>query len=331
MQKIASVIFIVCASAVVILGIVLDAYSKRIPIETRLNIGFMRSIDYPGSSIVVEKSLDPGSNYDRYIVSFASNGLKQFAYMTVPQRLESNEDFPVVIVVHGYQVPDLYTPDGNYILQMDAFAKNGYIVFKPDLRGHGKSQGLAESAYFTDGYTIDVLNAISSIKKYPDVNPEKIGIWAHSMGANIGLRASEISDDVKVLNLVSGVVGDYNDILRNWTDKVTYIPDRQDLELRFKGSQELISKFGQPIDNPFFWRILDPYYNVNLINCPVLIQVGLSDNQVPVEFSEKLHDRLIKNGKDSEIIKYPEANHDLDTHFVDAMNLSISFFDSKLK
>ena len=45
----------------------------------------MRQQSYPGSDIVFEETLAPGVNYDRYIVSYLSEGLKIYALLTVPQ------------------------------------------------------------------------------------------------------------------------------------------------------------------------------------------------------------------------------------------------------
>ena len=39
---------------------------------------------YPGSDITIEQTLPPGSNYQRYYVSYLSDGLKIYALLTVP-------------------------------------------------------------------------------------------------------------------------------------------------------------------------------------------------------------------------------------------------------
>lgn len=41
-----------------------------------LSIESMRNREYPGSEIVVEQTLSPGSNYKRYIASYISGGVK---------------------------------------------------------------------------------------------------------------------------------------------------------------------------------------------------------------------------------------------------------------
>jgi hypothetical protein len=54
------------------------------PIPHPLDITGMRSRQYPGSVIVIEDVLDPGVGYNRYYVSYLSEGLKIYALMTVP-------------------------------------------------------------------------------------------------------------------------------------------------------------------------------------------------------------------------------------------------------
>jgi len=161
-----------------------------------LAIDAMRARSYPGSEIAIEETLPSGSNYNQYIASYKSDGLKIFALLTIPKndlsassRLgKPKNGWPVIIFNHGYIPPEIYRTTERYIAYVDYFARNGYIVFKPDYRGNGLSEGKPEGAYYSPAYAIDDLNAISSIKKLKDVNPNKIGVWGHSMGGNITLR-----------------------------------------------------------------------------------------------------------------------------------------------
>src|SRR3989338_345000 len=151
-----------------------------------LSIESLRKGEYPGSDIVIEQTLDPGSNYQRYIASYKSEGLKIYALLTVPNRdplaspQDDNKKFPVIVFNHGYIPPTQYKTTERYIAYTDGFSRNGFIVFKPDYRGHGNSEGKPEGAYGSNAYTIDVLNAVSSVKKYKDADPERIGMWGHS-------------------------------------------------------------------------------------------------------------------------------------------------------
>ena len=49
-----------------------------------LSVAYMREQEYPGSEIVIEKKLEAGSNYQRYLASYLSEGMKQYALLTVP-------------------------------------------------------------------------------------------------------------------------------------------------------------------------------------------------------------------------------------------------------
>src|SRR5438046_9827475 len=49
------------------------AAPERLP---PLAIDAMRQRDYPGSDLVVEQTLSPGSNYRQYVASYLSDGLK---------------------------------------------------------------------------------------------------------------------------------------------------------------------------------------------------------------------------------------------------------------
>ena len=297
-----------------------------------LSIQSMRLREYPGSDIAIEETLTPGKTYTRYIVSYKSDGLKIYALLLVPNGTKPKDGWPVIILNHGYIIPSRYTPEGNYVPYADAFARNGYIVFKPNYRGHGKSEGDATSTYFSPDYTIDDLNAIASIKKYANTDPDKIGVWGHSMGGSITLRDLVIDKtDIKAASIWSGVVGNYNDIVYNWQNRVSYKPDFLDLKLRNKNYDVLKKLYGAPLENPAFWNSVDPTFFLKDIAVPVQIQVGLADTQVPSDFSKGLYNDLKSLGKTVEYFEYPGNNHDINQSFTPAMKRTISFFDRFLK
>lgn len=296
-----------------------------------LSIEELEKGSYPGSDIKIEESLSTKSTYGRYIVSYTSDSLKIYALLLIPNSEKPKDGFPVIILNHGYIIPEKYTPDGNYIPYMDAFARAGYIVFKPDFRGHGKSDGKPTSVYFASDYVIDNLNAVSSIKKYPDVNPNKIGVWGHSMGGNIALKTALIDKNIKAVSIWSGVVAPINDIIYNWQNRVSYKPDTEDLILRNQNLDYLLKKYGTPSQNPDFWDSIDPNTYLNNIQIPVQIEVGLADNQVPPDFSEGLYEKLESLGKNVEYYKYPGANHDINQSFSAAMEKTLDFFNKYLK
>ena len=172
----------------------------------------MRQQSYPGSEIVIEQTLAPGSNYSRYVVSYLSDGYKIYALMTVPNGPIPATGWPAIIFNHGYIPPAQYRTTERYVAYQDAIARSGYIVFKSDYRGHGSSQGPPEGAYGYPGYTDDVLNALASVKAFKDADPNRIGMWGHSLGGQLTLRAMVVAKDIKAGVIWGGVVAPYPNI-----------------------------------------------------------------------------------------------------------------------
>src|SRR5256885_9435016 len=205
-------------SAVSVLAPAATPRTTVLPADQTLNplaIDAMRQRDYPGSDVVVEQTLPPGSNYRRYVASYRSDGLKIFGLLTVPNGRKPAAGWPVIIFTHGYIPPAQYRTTERYVAYVDGFASHGYLVFKPDYRGHGSSEGQPSSAYGSPGYTIDVLNAVTTLQRYPDADPNRIGMWGHSLGGNITLRALVIDPRIKVAVGWGGVPATYQGLLAN--------------------------------------------------------------------------------------------------------------------
>ena len=137
---------------------------------------------------MIEQTLAPGANYSRYVVSYLSDGYRIYTLMTVPNGPVPETGWPAIIFNHGYIPPAQYRTTERYVAYPIAIARSGYIVFKSDYRGHGSSEGPPEGAYGYPGYTDDVLNTLASVKAYGDADPNRIGMWGHSLGGQLTLR-----------------------------------------------------------------------------------------------------------------------------------------------
>lgn len=300
-----------------------------------LAIQAMRERSYPGSDITIEQTLPDGSNYHQYVASYKSDGLKIYALLTVPMGDKPKNGWPVILFNHGYIPPETYQtfPQvGQYATYLPVFARNGYVVFKPDYRGNGNSEGQPEGAYYSPAYTVDDLNALKSIKKYKDANSNEIGVWGHSLGGNITLRDLVIDPtDIKAAVIWGGVVGSYNDLMYNWQRRVPFQPSQRQLALRNNGRANLIQQYGTPKENPAFWNSIDPTHFISDITAPVQLDVGGDDEEVPVAFSQSLRDKLQTARKTVEYYEYPGDNHNISQNFNAAMQHSLDFFDKYLK
>jgi len=296
-------------------------------------IEVMREQTYPGSEIVIEQELDPGSNYDRYLASYQSEGLKIYALLTVPQGEKPESGWPVILFNHGYIPPDQYRTTERYVAYVDGFARNGYIVFRPDYRGHGDSEGEATGSFGPD-YTVDVLNAVASVKQYPDADPDRIGMWGHSMGGGITLRAMVVTKDIKAGVIWAGMVSDYAGLLewrqRRFAGRPTPTPGPDGADRRWE-HEEMLETFGSLEENPAFWASIDPTSYLSDLSGPLQIHHGTADESVPLEFSTDLYARMLELGQTVELYTYEGDNHNISNNFGTAMQHSLQFFDRYVK
>lgn len=291
-----------------------------------LQIDAMRARDYPGSDIVIEAVLDPGENYSRYYVSYLSDGLKIYAMMTVPNDPKPPTGWPVVIFNHGYIPPDVYRTTQRYVAYVDQIARSGYIVFKSDYRGHDRSEGAAGGVYTQPNYSIDVLNAVASMKRYPDADPNRIGMWGHSMGGYITLRSMVVSQDIKVGVIWAGVVARYPDLFTRWNAGA-----RATTPSRGSWVYSLEQTYGSVEQNPDFWNSISANAYVRELKRPIQLHHGTADHDVPWEFSQMLYDELLEANQTAEFYTYEGDNHNISNSFELAMQHTIEFFDRYLK
>ncbi len=301
--------------------------------QHELMIEVQRAREYTGSEITIEQTLAPGSNYNRYLASYRSDGLKIFALLTVPRTSKPATGFPVIIFNHGYIQPSVYRTTERYVDYVDRIARSGYIVFRSDYRGHANSEGEARGGYGSPDYTIDVLNAVGSMKKYADADPNRIGMWGHSMGGYITLRAMVIDPSIKGGSIWAGVVASYPDLLARWrrpsSGPTPVLPPGVTSGRRWR--TELIEQFGTPEENPEFWAMISANSYLAELSAPIQLHHGTADTSVPILFSELLYEQMIGVDGNVELFKYEGDNHNVSRSFGTAMQRTLEFFDKYVK
>jgi dienelactone hydrolase len=304
-------------------AIPVDQYPQSIPVE--------RARSYPGSEITFEQTLAPGANYARYIVSYRSDGLKIYALMTVPNGPKPATGWPVVIFNHGHIPPTQYVTTERYVAYQDAFARAGYISFKSDYRGHGKSEGRAQSSFSSADYTTDVLNALASLKAYKDADPNRIGMWGHSMGGQVTLRAMVISKDIKAGVIWAGTVASVVYEMTHPRNPATGPTPTPGAFSARGGRGQMLAQYGTPDQNPAFWNSLSPNSYLADLSGPLQLHHGAADTTVPPVYSDQLLAEVKAVDKPVELYTYPGDNHNISNQFNTAMARSVAFMDKYVK
>ena len=296
-----------------------------------MTIQALRQRDFPGSDIILVEELERGVNYSRHYASYLSEGLTIYGLLTIPDGEMPPGGWPAIVFNHGYIPPDVYRTTERYIAYVDLLARSGYVVFRIDYRGHDRSDGVASGAYSDPGYTVDVMSAVSALKQSAFVDENRIGMWGHSMGGFLTLRAMVLSKDVRAGVIWAGVVGSYPDLLTKWRRSGSITPVAT-LASGGRGSRSAWSTlYGSPEENPEFWNAVSANNYLADISGPVQLHHGTSDTSVPTELSEILAEQLEKAGKVVELYTYQGDDHNISNSFNDAMFRTIQFFDKYLK
>ncbi len=265
------------------------------PDTSALTIDALRARSYGAGSLRIERTLTTNAAFTRSLIAFDSDGLTQYGFINIPK---GAGPFPVVLVLHGYVAPASYkTPLGYTTRYADALARAGYLTVHPDYRAHGRSQGSASDAdnLFRVGYAVDVLNLIEHVKKLPQADAKRIGLFGHSMGGGIALRVMAVNrTDVKAAVLY----GSMN------ADEVENVNRIRDVFRRARS----IPEDAVPREH---YAAISPASYLGDITAAVSIQHGERDAQVPAQWGRDLHARLTRLGKPVEIEVHPGQGHSL--------------------
>jgi len=319
---------------------------KIIPLDTKKNlvqspisIDYLRSIKIVGSKITIEEELKQGSNYNQYITSYQSEGNKIYGLLTVPNGEMPKGGYPAIVFNHGYIPPTQYVTTERYIAFVDSFARSGFVVFKIDFRGNGKSEGDPSGSYFSSAYTIDAISALKSLQTFDKVNPNRIGMWGHSMAGNAVLRAMEVTPDIKAGVIWAGAVYSYQDFAKYGINDNSY--NHRPFE-RKVGTQEADREVSTEIQkirsapqtinfSSDFWKAISLTENLKYLSSPLEIHHAINDSTVNIGYSRDLTMTLKKQNKKYESFEYEGGGHNIESpYFEVAMQRTVAFFKKNL-
>jgi dipeptidyl aminopeptidase/acylaminoacyl peptidase len=300
-----------------------------------LTIAYLRNLEISGSEITFEQQLADRSNYHQYLVSYISEGNKIYGLLTIPFEDPPESGYKAIVFNHGYIPPTVYQTTERYVAYVDYLARSGFVVFKIDYRGHGKSEGEPSGSYFSPGYTIDSITAFKSLQAMDDIDPQGIGMWGHSMAGNLVLRAMLIEPEIKAGVIWAGAVYSYDDFANYGIDDNTYRPPVTPQAGEAAGSQSrrqaIFETYGRPNTQVDYWKAVSLTENIEFLNNPIQIHHAEDDPVVNIGYSYELAAALQENGKEYEFYTYEGGGHNLISPYFDqAMLRTVEFFRNNL-
>lgn len=221
----------------------------------------------------------------------ARDGLKIPAYLSLPAEAEGVDKpkLPAIIFPHGGPWARDYWGFDNYV---QFFASKGYLVFQPQFRGStgfgfehlragDKEWGLAIQDDITDG--------VQWLAKEGYIDLGKVCIAGGSFGGYAtGMGLAKTPELYQCGISINGVL----DMKRFNKDVLRY------------------NKYNRELTNSE-WDLkkVSPYHLYKNIDDPMLIIYGDQDSIVYPEHSIKMHEKLDKKGKTSELVLLPNGEH----------------------
>ncbi len=259
-----------------------------------LTIADLAARAYGGGEITVEEVVAVTAAFTRTLITYPSDGLTIHGFMNVPA---GEGPFPVVVVLHGYIAPEVYTTLAYTTRYADALARAGYVALHPNLRNFPPSDEGPDP--FRTGIAVDALNLIALVREQggqpgplAQADPDRIGIWGHSMGGGASIRAITVDPGIRAAVLYGSMsadeVANYEKI-REWSGGT-------------RGAEELATP-------PEDLRRIAPLYHLERITAPVSVHHSDADATVPLAWSLDLCERLEALGKEVECFTYAGLPH----------------------
>lgn len=295
-----------------------------------MTIPYLRDREY--TSTLGELSL-VGNNgsYESYLTSYDSDGLTINAQLTRPVGEEPSEGWPAIVFVHGYIPPTQYETLGKYVEYVNYLARNGFVVLKIDLRGHGDSEGEPGGGYYSSDYIIDTLHARAALQNAEFVNKDAVGLWGHSMAGNVLMRSMAARPEIPAVVIWAGAVYTYLDQREYGIQDSSYMPPQDNTE-RQNRRRELFEKHGSPSAQSVFWQQVAPTNYLNDLQGAVALHHAVNDDVVDVRYSRGLNELLDQTDVPHEVYEYESGGHNIsEPSFSVAMQRTVDFFEKYLQ
>ncbi len=214
------------------------------------------------------------------------------AWQILPPDFDPSKKYPVLIYVYGgpgHQTVNNSWADSDY-WWLQLLAQHGIISVSINNRGSGaQGEVFKKMTYLQLGKyeTEDMITLAKYMAKQPYVNADKIGIYGWSYGGF--MAANGITKGADVISTAVSVAP-----VTNW---------------RYYDNVYTERFMRTPQENPDGYDLNSPVHNTELIKGNYLLCHGSGDDNVHYQNAMELIKAMISNGKQFDLMIYPNKNH----------------------
>ncbi|MGD9977443.1 MAG: S9 family peptidase [Bacteroidales bacterium] len=218
-----------------------------------------------------------------------SEGVELNGYMIKPFDFDPTKRYPVLM--YQYSGPGSQSVLDNFSVGWDEYlATLNYIVVCVDGRGTGgRGEAFKKMTYGQLGYyeSTDQVEAAKYLQTLPYIDANRIGIWGWSYGGYMSSLCLFKGADVFRMAIAVAPV-------TNW---------------RYYDSIYTERFMGLPRDNGLGYDNNSPINHVDKLKGNFLLVHGTADDNVHVQNSMELAEKLVQSGKQFDLMIYPDKNH----------------------
>ena len=274
------------------------------PGGSRLSIPALRARTFGPGEIRLHDVSVRRPTYTSYVMTYLSDGLRVTGIASIPV---GSGPFPVVLLNHGYALPSRYeTGEGTRVMS-DALASHGFLTLASDYRGLGGSDdNTSLNLGIRLEFAIDILSLAAAVRSLPEARTRPIGIWGHSLGGELALRAA----------VVDGNIGP----VAVWAPMSPWMDDLAAYYRLPAGESSMDLRTTLSTGN-----------YLSQIRGPIDIHQGEADQVVNPAWAGKIHRALLSEGIRSTLHLYPDQGHLLDSAAGIVVSTTTAFFEETFR
>jgi uncharacterized protein len=299
-------------------------------------IAGLQARDYPGGILRIRSTESINPTFTRYYVDYPSDGLTITTMMNVPS---GEGPFPVVVMLHGYYDRATYWSGLGTWQAAEYLSQNGYLTIAPDFRTWGESDH--DVNFFATGLVTDTLNLISSLPSVSQADPTRVGIWGHSMGGGVAIKALVVDPRIRAGVLYAPNSANDADLIDRWGPGC--LPGQSEAAgdkcnpaevIPTDLPEYIIEAYLDAAYDPVMLQQIAPIYYLDNVTAPIQIHIGTADGaalvQTPPEWSERLYLALESSEKTVEYYSYVGQGHFLNGQsWTTMMQRTLNFFNTQ--